>query len=99
VLILTAATAAEIRTRRFNPMWGRLQNFFCASSYKAALMFHNRRFDGFAFQHEGDKYSFAGTVFIGREPGQTVAAINEFFDVELQARILIWKSEMTFVYI
>jgi hypothetical protein len=30
-------------------------------------------------------------VLIGRQPGETVAAINEFFNGELQARILCWK--------
>ena len=91
VLIVAAAAASEIRTGRFNPLRGRLQNLLHTSPRKAALLFDNRRFNRFAFQHEGHKHSFAGTVFIGRKPGEAVAAINEFFDGELHARILSWN--------
>jgi hypothetical protein len=31
-------------------------------------------------------------VLIGRQPRKTVAAINEFFNCELQVRILCWNA-------
>jgi hypothetical protein len=53
----------------------------------------SQSFDSFAFEHKGDEHSLARTVLIGRQPRKTVAAINEFFNGELQVRILFWKSK------
>src|SRR5271167_408231 len=60
---------------------------------KATLLFEQRSFDLFAFKHEGDEHGFAGTVLIRRQPREAVAAIDKFFNGELQARILFWKPE------
>ena len=93
VLVLAATAAPEIRTGRFNPLRRSLQNVFRTSPRKAALLFDNRRFDCFPFQHEGHKHSFAGTVFISRKTGEAVAAINEFFYGEFQGRILSYRTK------
>ena len=91
MLIVAAPAASEIRTWRFNPLRGRLQNLLHTSSRKAALLFNDRSLNRFAFQRERHKYRLAGTVFIRRKPRKAVAAINEFFDGELQTRILWYR--------
>jgi hypothetical protein len=93
VLIPAAAAALEIRTGWFNPPQRSLQNLFHTSPRKTALLFEKRRFNCFAFQHEGHKHSFAGAVFISSEPGEAVAAINEFFYGEFQGRILSYRTK------
>jgi hypothetical protein len=70
-----------------------LQNRVRATSRKTALLFDQRGFDSFPFEHKGYEHSFPGTVLIGRQPRKTVAAINEFFNGQLQAKILCWKSK------
>jgi hypothetical protein len=92
VLIMAAATAAEIRTARFYPMRRSLKNHFRAASRKTPLLLEQRSIDSFAFKHKGNEYSFAGAMLIGGQAGEAVASINEFFNRELQARILCWKQ-------
>src|SRR5580704_3133321 len=91
MLVMAAATAAEVRTRRFYSVWRSLQNRFGLPACKTAFLFEQRSLDSFAFKHKGDEHSFAGTVLIRGQTGEAVAAIHEFFNGELQARILCWK--------
>ena len=91
VLVMAAATATEVRTAGLYPLGGSLQNRLSTAPCKASLLFEQRSLDSFAFQHKGHENSFAGTVLVGREAGEAVSAINEFFNGELQARILSWK--------
>jgi hypothetical protein len=91
VLVVAAAATKKIGTDWLYPMRRSLQNRFRAASRKTALLIEQRSFDSFAFEHKGDEHSLARTVLIGRQPRKTVAAINEFFNSELQARILCWK--------
>ena len=91
VLVVAAAATKKIGTDWLYSMRRSLQNRVRATSRKTALLFDQRGFDSFPFKHKGDEYSLAGTVLIGRQPSKTVAAINEFFNAELQAKILCWK--------
>ena len=92
MLVMAAATAAEVRTRRFYSVWRSLQNRFGLPACKTAFLFEQRSLDSFAFKHKGQKHSFAGTVLIGRQPRQAITAINEFVDGELQTRILCYRT-------
>lgn len=69
-----------------------LQNRFFLPSGKTALLFEQRSFDDFALDYKGDEYGFAGTVFVRRKPRQAVAAVYQFFDGELQAKILCYRG-------
>ena len=93
VLVVAAAATKKIGTDWLYSMRRSLPNRVRAASRKTALLFEQRSFDSFAFQHKGYEHSFAGTVLIGRQPGKTVAAINEFFNGELQAKILCRKPK------
>src|SRR5580698_8581123 len=88
VLIMTPAAALEIRTLRLYPLWRRLKNCFRTSPRKTALLFEEGSFNALALEHEWNEDSFAATVLIGRQPRQAVAAVHQFFNSELQARIL-----------
>ena len=93
VLVAAAAATKKIGTDRLYSMRRRLQNRVRATSRKTALLFDHGGFNSFPFEHKGDEHSLARTVLIGRQPRKTVAAINEFFNGELQVRILFWKSK------
>ena len=93
VLVVAAAATKKIGTDWLYSMRRSLQNRVRATSRKTALLFEQRSFDSFPFEHKGYKHSFPGTVLIGRQPRKTVAAINEFFNGELQAKILCWKPQ------
>ena len=93
VLIVTTPAALEIRAVRINSLQRSLQNRFRSAPREAALLFNQCRFDSLAFKHKWHEHSFTGTLLIGREACEAVAAINKFFDGELQARILCWKLE------
>jgi len=56
-------------------------------------LFEQQSFDFLAFKHKGNKNGFARTMLIGREPGKAIAAIDEFFNSELQVRILCSKPK------
>ena|SRR5271155_3027694 len=90
VLIVAAAAALEVRTLWLYPSGRSLQNCLHPASGKTALLFEQRSFDAFALKNKGDEYCFAGTVFIRRQPCQSVAAVYQFFDGELQAKILCY---------
>jgi hypothetical protein len=93
MLVVAAATATKVWTVRLYSLRGGLQNRLRPAPRKAALLFEQRSLDDFAFQHKGYKHSFAGTVLVGRQQGKAVAAIHQFFNGELQASILCWKTE------
>jgi hypothetical protein len=93
VLVVAAAATKKIRTEWLYSARRSLQNRVRAASRKTALLFEQRSFDSFAFKHKRHEHSFARTVLVGRQPRKAVAAINEFFNGELQARILFWKPK------
>ena len=90
VLIMAAAAALEVRTPWFHSEWRSLQNCRHSASGKTGLLFEQRSFDAFALKNKGYEQRLARTVFIRRQPRQSVAAIDEFFDGELQAKILCY---------
>jgi hypothetical protein len=69
-----------------------LQHCLYPASGKTAPLFEQRSFDAFAVKDKGYEYRFAGTVFIRRQPCQSVTAVDQFFDRELQAKILCYRA-------
>ena len=75
VLIVAAAAVPEVRTIWLYPPGRSLQNRLQPASGKTAPLFEQRSFDAFAVKDKGYEYRFAGTVFIRRQPCQSVTAV------------------------
>ena len=88
VLIMAASAALKIRARRLGAPWRSCDDPLGACSNKARLLLEQAGFDSLAFQDEGYEGRFAPAVFIRGQAGQTVAAIDKFFDGEFQELIL-----------
>lgn len=93
MLIVTAAAGAKVRAVWLNTIRRSLQNPLRPRSGKSALFFKQRGFYLFAFQNKGNEHRFAAPVFIGSQAGETIPAINKFFNSELQAMILTTPRE------
>ena len=92
LLIVAAAAVPEVRTLWLYPPGRSLQNRLQPASGKTAPLFEQRSFDAFAVKNKGYEYCFAGTLFIRRQPCQSVTAVDQFFDRELQAKILCYRA-------
>lgn len=80
-----AATATlEVRARRSNSPDRWLDDSFQLSSDKPSLLLVHLHFDGFVIDHEWDENSFSGAMLVRGEPAQTVTAIHEFLNIDLQ---------------
>ncbi len=81
-LLVVAATAVpEVRTRRGRAVRRRLYDGRRLSPGKAGFFFGERGFDFFSGKNERDEYGFAAATVVGRKASQSVAAVDELFNV------------------
>ena len=69
-------------------MRGSLANMIGVGPGKPWLFGDEGAFNALSFEDEGHEHGFAVPGLIGRQPRQTVAAIDKFFDTKQQAMIL-----------
>jgi hypothetical protein len=81
ILILASATAGEIGTGGRDAMRRRLDDRHGLGAGEAWLFLRNRGFDFFSGENEGNEYGFAASAVVGRETSESVAAVDELFDV------------------
>ena len=84
VLIMTPATALKVGAGWINPLSRGLQDFLGARPGEPRLFFGQRRFNRFSRQNERNEGRFTVTICIGGQAGQSIAAVDEFFDGKLQ---------------
>src|SRR6516162_11527074 len=101
--VLVVASAATLKVgamgRDAVARWG--ENFVELSAGEAGLLLGESRGDGFTFEGEGNEDSFAFTLGAAnrsvrttfcREASEAVAAVDEFFDEEVQVVIVRGRS-------
>jgi hypothetical protein len=85
VLVVASATAAEILTGRFNPMWRRLEDGLRLGASEAGLLFGKRGFNLLSGENQRDEDGLATRALVtGRtsgKAGEAVAAVDEFFNI------------------
>ena len=88
VLIVAPTALREVGTTRFDPRRRRLKNRTDSRPCKARLLFNERDLYFLACQHKRHKHGLAAAFFIRRQASQSVSAINQFFNGEVQTMIL-----------
>src|SRR5439155_12848096 len=83
MLVVTSPTAQEIGTCSFYPRWGWFNDVFHPSARESWLLLGECRFNLLTLENKRKKHSFARPMLISRQPRQTIAAINKFFDLDL----------------
>src|SRR5271165_6277481 len=84
VLVMTSAAAAEIRTRRHDSLRRRRDDALEFGAAETSTTLDDRGFDGLAGDHKRHEDGLAAAVLVRRQPGQSVSAIDQFFDLQLQ---------------
>lgn len=84
VLVMAAAAALKVRTAGLNSAGRGLDDVVKSCPRESRLLLSDLGLDRLAVQNKGDKDAFARTLIVRREARQSVAAINEFLDLELQ---------------
>jgi F0F1-type ATP synthase assembly protein I len=82
VLVVTPAAALEVWAAGLDPRGRDIEDGIQPRPGKTRFIFDNCGFHLFAFEHKGNKDAFAGTVLVAGKAGQSVAAVNQFFDFE-----------------
>src|ERR1039457_5219921 len=88
MLIVASAAAAKVRTTWRSPVGRRRQYLVEVGASEAGAALDHRDLDLLAWQHKRHKDGLAATLFVGRHARQTVATVNQFFDLYLQRRDL-----------
>jgi len=88
VLIVAAAAALKIRASRLDASWRGGENLVSSGTRKARFLFEQDSFEFFTLQDERYEGGLAPALFVRGQAGQTVAAVNEFFNGKLQELIL-----------
>jgi len=85
VLIVASAAAAEMRTRRLDAVRRRLHDGFGPRAGEAGFFFRDKGFDLFSGENKGDEHGLAASAVFagrfGRKASQSVAAVDELFNV------------------
>ena len=88
VLVVAAAASLKVRALRLDAPWRGCEDLVSSRTCKTRFLFEQDSIDRLAFQDERYEGSFASAAFIRGQAGQTVAAVDEFFDGKLQELIL-----------
>lgn len=92
VLIVASAASAEIFALGLDAVRRSFDERFRARTSEARFFFCDRRFDFFSGENERDEDGFAASAVvtrrIGGETGESVSAVDEFFNCEEQEMIL-----------
>lgn len=81
VLVMASAATAEMWTWRRNPLERRLDDRRSLGTGEAGLFLGEGGFDFLSGENKGNEYGFAFSASIGGEAGESVAAIDELFNV------------------
>jgi len=63
-----------------------LKNFLKPTAGKTWPGLEDRTFHFLSWKHKGNEHSLTPPVFIGGKPSEAIAAIDQFFDGELQRK-------------
>jgi hypothetical protein len=89
MLIVAAPATLKITTLRLRPLRRSHQNLFQPRTRKSWLILDNRCLYGLARKNKRHKHRFPAAALAGRQTRQAVAPIDQFFNSELQIRILL----------
>jgi hypothetical protein len=81
MLILTASTAPKVLTLWNDAVSRRSQDLLQSRSRKPRTAFNDRCVNPLPRDHIGQKDGLTAAVFVGRQTGQAIPAVDEFFDV------------------
>ncbi len=81
VLVMASATTAEMRAGRGDALRRRFDDRRGVRTGEARFFLGERGLDFLSGENKRDEYGFAFTARIGREAGESVAAVDELFNV------------------
>jgi hypothetical protein len=81
VLVMTSATAAEMRAGRGDALRRRLDDRRGMGTGEAGFFLGERGLDFLSGENKGNEDGLAFSSDIGREAGESVAAVDELFNV------------------
>ena len=90
VLVVASSAALKVRARWLNAVSRRLKQLFNPASRESGLLLGQGDLGLFAIEYKRNENTLARTAFVGRKPRKPVAAINEFFELELHRRNSNW---------
>src|SRR5208337_911162 len=88
VLVVASAAAAKMRTRQRNAVRRRLDDCRGLGAGETGLLFGENNFDFFSRKNEGNENGLAPSAGVGGKASESVAAVNELFNVQEQELIL-----------
>ena len=80
VLVVTSAAVGEILTLWLDALCRWLDNTLESCAREALLARRDHCFNFFARQHKGEEDSFGAALIVRRKAGESVAAVDEFFN-------------------
>jgi len=81
VLVVASAAAAKIAARWLDAVRRRLHDCSGLGAREARLFFGAYRFDLFSSKNKGNKHSLAAPAVVGRKASESVAAIDQLFNI------------------
>jgi hypothetical protein len=83
VLVMAATAALKVRTTGLNAAGRGLDDSVKSCTRESRLLLGKLSFDTFAFKHKRHKDALAGSVFVRRQAGEAIAAVNQLLNLEL----------------
>jgi len=81
LLVMASAAAGEMRAGRGDAMGRGLDNRFGVGAGESGLFLGERGFDFLSGENKGDEDGLAATARVGRKASESVAAVDELFNV------------------
>jgi len=78
---MASAAAGEMRAGREDAMGRGLDNCFGVGAGESGLFLGERGFDFLSGENKGDEDGLAATARVGRKASESVAAVDELFNV------------------
>lgn len=82
VLVVAAPALREVWTSGLDAFWRRFDDSVDTRPGEAGFLFGQRSFDFFPSEDKWNENGLAAAARVGRQAGQAVAAIDEFFNRE-----------------
>jgi hypothetical protein len=81
VLVMASPAAAKMWTRRLNPVQRGLHDCRGLRAREAGFFFGEYGFNLLSGKNQGNEHGLAASALVGRKASQSVAAVDQLFDV------------------
>ena len=94
VLVVASSAALKIRACRLNAVSRRLKQPLNSTPRESGFLLGQGNLAFFTLEYKRNENTLSRTTFIRLEPGESVSAINEFFDLQVHLEILAASCQL-----